>query len=318
MVALLATQIARGIVVKRDREAGERASRLALLGHSMSAVLHDMRTPMTAVGGYAELMAAEDDPQLRTEYIARIGRALEHMETMTQEVLAFARGKRDVLMQKVYMDRFVEEVRELLVPETQRYGVDLVIDTRYEGTARFDESKIKRVIFNLARNACQAMGSGGGTFTWRVAREDDVLIFECADTGPGISPEMEGKLFESFASHGKSDGTGLGLAMAKKIVDAHSGTIECLSQPGRGATFRIAHPLLTSRTSPHHHVRCRREGGCGGVGLQAGRLRRGGVSGGSRLELFRAPLDDGKSDGAERCVRRRARGHRGALPARSR
>jgi signal transduction histidine kinase len=241
MVSLLAGQVARGIVVKRDREAGERAGRLALLGHSVGAILHDMRTPMTAVGGYAELMAAEDDPAVRQEYVARIGRALEHMETMTHEVLAFARGKRDVLIQKVYMDRFVEAVREMLVPEMSRYGVQLVIDTAYQGTARFDESKIKRVLFNLARNACQAMGSGG-TFTWTVKREGDVLVFECADTGPGISKEMEGKLFESFASHGKSDGTGLGLAMAKKIIDAHSGSIGCRSMPGRGATFRIELP----------------------------------------------------------------------------
>jgi signal transduction histidine kinase len=241
MVSLLAGQVARGIVVKRDREAGERAGRLAVLGHSVGAILHDMRTPMTAVGGYAELMAAEDDPALRKEYVARIGRALEHMETMAHEVLAFARGTREVLIQKVYVDRFVESVRELLLPETQRFGVELVIAAEYQGTARFDESKIRRVLFNLARNACQAMGTGG-TFTWSVTRDGDSLVFECADTGPGISREMEGRLFESFASHGKSDGTGLGLAMAKKIVDAHAGTIGCRSTPGRGATFRIELP----------------------------------------------------------------------------
>ena len=73
-------------------------------------------------------------------------------------------------------------------------------------------------------------------------RENDSIVFECADTGPGISKEMEGKLFESFASHGKTEGTGLGLAMAKKIVDAHRGAISCRSTPGRGATFRIELP----------------------------------------------------------------------------
>jgi signal transduction histidine kinase len=196
---------------------------------------------MTAVGGYAELMAAENDAETRKEYVTRIGRALEHMETMTHEVLSFARGKREVLVQKVYMDRFVESVREMLLPETQRYGVQLVINASFKGVARFDESKIKRVLFNLARNACQAMGSGG-TFTWSVKLENDILAFECNDTGPGIPKEMEGKLFESFASHGKRDGTGLGLAMAKKIVDAHCGTIACVSQPGQGATFRIQLP----------------------------------------------------------------------------
>jgi signal transduction histidine kinase len=116
------------------------------------------------------------------------------------------------------------------------------VHAEYDGTARFDENKLKRVIFNLARNACQAMGAGG-TFTWRVRREDAQLVFECSDTGPGIPKEMEGRLFESFATHGKSDGTGLGLAMAKKIVDAHCGTISCSSVLGQGASFKIALPL---------------------------------------------------------------------------
>jgi signal transduction histidine kinase/putative methionine-R-sulfoxide reductase with GAF domain len=242
MASLVASQLARGIVVRRDREEGERAERLSLLGHSVGAILHDLRTPMTAIGGFAELMATEQDPEQRADFSGRIGRALEHMETMTHEVLSFARGRREVLVQKVYMHQFIEAVREMLVPETQRFGVQLIVNAEYDGIARFDESKIKRVIFNLARNACQAMGQSG-TFTWNVRREDSSLVLECCDTGPGIPKEMEGRLFESFATHGKSDGTGLGLAMAKKIVDAHGGAISCTSTPGHGATFRIALPI---------------------------------------------------------------------------
>ena len=242
MASLVAGQLARGIAVLRDREEGERAQRLSLLGHSVGAILHDLRTPMTAIGGFAELMAAEDDSATRDDYSARISRALAHMETMTHEVLAFARGRREVLVQKVYMNDFVSAVREMLLPETARFGVSLAVHADYDGAARFDESKIKRVIFNLARNACQAMGPGG-TFTWSVRREAEALVLECQDTGPGIPKEMEGRLFESFATHGKSDGTGLGLAMAKKIVEAHGGAISCNSCPGQGATFRIALPL---------------------------------------------------------------------------
>lgn len=241
MVSLLAGQVGRAIAVGREREAGERAERLALLGHSVGALLHDMRTPLTAVGGFAELMAAEDDGALRFEYVSRIERALGHMETMAQEVLAFARGQREILVQKVYISQFVDAVREMLAIETQRAGMTLAVEMSYDGVARFDESKIKRVLFNLARNACQAMPRGG-VFTWRIKHEHERLIFECADNGPGIPREMAGKLFESFATHGKAGGTGLGLAMAKKIVEAHCGRIECESSPGSGATFRIELP----------------------------------------------------------------------------
>jgi signal transduction histidine kinase/putative methionine-R-sulfoxide reductase with GAF domain len=242
MLQLLAAQVTRGVISKRERSAAERAERLELLGHSISAILHDLRTPMTAISGYADLMANEDDRETRLSHVEKVERALSHMETMTHEVLAFARGQREVLMQKVYLQKFIEEVRELLVPETNSYEVELVIEAEYDGAARFDETKLKRVLFNLARNACQAMGKGG-TFTWRIANEAQRLVFECSDTGPGIPKEMEGKLFESFASHGKSDGTGLGLAMAKKIVDAHCGAIRCLSDKGHGVTFRIELPL---------------------------------------------------------------------------
>jgi signal transduction histidine kinase len=242
MLQLLAAQIARGVVTKRERDAAERAERLELLGHSVSAILHDLRTPMTAVSGYADLMANEDDRDTRLSHVARIDRALSHMETMTHEVLAFARGQREVFMQKVYLNKFVEEVRELLVPETNNYRVTLVIQQEYDGVARFDETKLKRVLLNLARNACQAMAEGG-SFTWKISQASERLVFECCDTGPGIPQEMEGKLFESFASHGKANGTGLGLAMAKKIVEAHCGAIRCISQPGQGVTFRIELPL---------------------------------------------------------------------------
>ena len=242
MLQLLAAQVARAVVNKREREAAERAERLDLLGHSVSAILHDLRTPMTAISGYADLMALEDDRETRLSHVEKIERALSHMETMTHEVLAFARGQREVFTQKIYLHKFIEEVRELLVHETDKYRVQLVIDPEYDGAARFDQTKLKRVLLNLARNACQAMNEGG-TFTWKIAKENERLVFECTDTGPGIPEEMEGKLFESFASYGKSNGTGLGLAMAKKIVDAHCGTIGCKSQSGRGATFRIDLPL---------------------------------------------------------------------------
>jgi signal transduction histidine kinase len=240
-LALVASQLGRGIVLHRDRDAGERAQRLAILGSSVGGILHDMRTPLTAVGGYIELMATEDSPVVRKEYALKVERALEHMESMTQEVLAFAKGQREVLIRKVYLDKFIADVRDMLVSELSRFGVNLEVVANYDGLARFDENKLKRVLWNLARNAGEAMGQGG-TFRWTISRTDDEVIFECADTGPGIPKAMEGRMFESFATHGKASGTGLGLAMAKKIVDAHCGRISVSSAAGQGATFRIEIP----------------------------------------------------------------------------
>lgn len=239
---LIAVQIGRGIRILREREAEERADRLSLLGQTVGSILHDLRTPMGAVGGYAQLMAEEEDPEERAYYVEKIARALAHMEVMTTEVLDFAKGKREVLVQKVHLNRFIDEVREILVPELDRFGVRLVVEDRFRGAARFDENKLKRVIFNLARNAGQAMG-GRGTFTWTIDRQAAQLHFVFADDGPGLPEAMRGHVFESFATAGKAEGTGLGLAMAKKIVEAHAGEIGFESETNVGTTFRIALPL---------------------------------------------------------------------------
>jgi len=161
------------------------------------------------------------------------------VERMVQEVLAFARGQREVMADRLPLSRFVEEMRELLEPELSRFGASLEIEGDCAGTARFDANKIKRVLWNLARNAGQA---GAKKFTWKLAREGEYLVFECADTGPGIPEELSRRLFEPFASFGKSHGTGLGLSMAKKIIDAHCGRIHVKSEPGRGTVFRIELP----------------------------------------------------------------------------
>jgi signal transduction histidine kinase len=239
-LGLVAAQLGRAIVLRREREAIVRSERLNLLGQSIGAIMHDIRTPLTAVSGYIDVMAGAESPELRREYAERAGRGLAQVEHLVQDVLAFARGQREVLATKVQLGPFIEDVRELLKPELERAGASLEVIADYSGSARFDENKLKRVLWNLARNAVEA---GAKQFTWRCARTGEYLVFECTDTGPGMPAAMEGKLFEAFASHGKIAGTGLGLSMAKKIVDAHCGRIQVRSEPGRGTVFRIELPI---------------------------------------------------------------------------
>ena len=177
---------------------------------------------------------------MRRDYAERAVRSLEHIERMVQEVLSFARGQRAVAIDRLPLSRFVEDTRELLEPELARFGATLEIHGDCEGNVRFDPGKIKRVLWNLARNAGQA---GAKKFIWKLERAGEYLVFECSDTGPGIPQEMDGKLFEPFASYGKPTGSGLGLAMAKSIIDAHCGRIQVKSDTDSGAVFRIELPF---------------------------------------------------------------------------
>jgi signal transduction histidine kinase len=154
-----------------------------------------------------------------------------------------------VLLRKVYVQQFFDDVRDQLESDLAKRGIELVVDVQEKGTARFDEGKILRVVHNLARNAAEAMApGGGGKFVIKVTRDktDRALLLSFSDTGPGIPKEIEHRLFQSFVTSGKRGGTGLGLAIVKKIADEHGGTITVQST-GRGATFKLRLPQPKQR-----------------------------------------------------------------------
>jgi signal transduction histidine kinase len=241
LATLLAGQAGRAITLRKSRAEGERKARLAAIGQMLSGLLHDVRTPMTVVAGYAELLAGEEDAEERKRQSKIILAQLEHLNSMTRETLAFAKGERQVLIRKQYMQNFVAEVKAQLEQEFLRTKVELKIEPGYTGTARFDENKVKRLIFNLARNAIEAMPKGG-RFTMHVDREKDDLVLTFSDTGPGIPDEIADKLFQSFVTMGKKNGTGLGLAIVKTIAEEHGGSVSFKSKAGKGTTFEVRFP----------------------------------------------------------------------------
>jgi signal transduction histidine kinase len=163
------------------------------------------------------------------------------LSAMQREVLEFARGERSILVRKVYLTKFFEDIEKQLRSELDGSNVELNFQLEDRGVARFDESKLTRVLHNLARNAVEAMGARGGKLTVRVSREGTDLVVSVSDTGRGIPKDIEDKLFQSFVTSGKRGGTGLGLAIVKKIVDEHAGSILVKSTP-QGATFTVRLP----------------------------------------------------------------------------
>jgi len=201
-------------------------------------VLHDLKTPMTVISGYAQLMAQCDDGEQRERYVENILRQFDLMSGMTREVLAFARGDRDLLIRRVYLHKFVEEAVTQLRHGFAGKPIAIVVELGYDGVAYFDEQKMLRVLHNLARNSADAMD--GGQFWVRTRVEGAQLVLETADDGPGVPLALRDRLFDLFAS-GRKGGTGLGLAIVKKIVDDHGGTVTCVTGD-TGTTFTIRLP----------------------------------------------------------------------------
>ncbi|WP_394825058.1 GAF domain-containing protein [Pendulispora albinea] len=244
LLALITANASTAIQLQLAREAREREERLTTIGRLMSGMIHDVKTPLTVIRGYLQMMQKEDRAELRDGYAEQALKQFEHLSSMTRDVLEFARGERTVLIRKVYLKPFFDAVKAELEPEFQRRGLELAIELNDKGTARFDEGKLLRVIHNLARNAEEAMTDKGGRFLIKVTREksaDAAIVMTFSDTGPGIPKEIEHRLFESFVTSGKKGGTGLGLAIVKKITEEHGGTITVHST-NRGATFKLRLP----------------------------------------------------------------------------
>ncbi|MEJ7598584.1 MAG: GAF domain-containing protein [Kofleriaceae bacterium] len=240
LLVLIAAQTAGAIGMARRRSEASNRDRLASIGRMLAGLLHDLRTPMTIISGYAQLMASSDEAEQREKYVDQIQRQFDLMAGMTREVLAFARGDSDLVIRKVYINKFTEELTTQLGAAVAGRKIDFEVDARYDGIAFFDEQKLMRVFHNLTSNAAEAMPDGGHLKV-RIEREGDELVWSVTDSGSGIPAHVQTRLFELFAT-GRKGGTGLGLAIVKRVVDDHHGTIRC-DTGATGTTFTIRIPI---------------------------------------------------------------------------
>jgi signal transduction histidine kinase len=242
ILGLLASRVANALSVAARRDKDKRAEQLQTMGTMLAGIVHDLKTPMTVISGYVQLMAVEDDPAERQKCADIVLKQTGMMTSMTKELLQFARGETEILLRKVPLPGFLHDVEDMAKRIVAGTAIRAQTHLGYRGAVRMDEVKMKRALANLAKNAKEAMGAAG-TITISVEAAGDQVEFVVKDDGPGIPAEIQGRLFESFATHGKKDGTGLGLALVKKIVEDHQGEVRVESMPGQGVTFRLRLPL---------------------------------------------------------------------------
>lgn len=227
--------------IRRDNE-----QRLSAIGQFMSGVLHDMKTPMAVIQGYVQLMSKEESGDERRKYAEVIGKQLSHIQAMTQETLAFARGDTKVWIRKVFLNHFFEELAEQIKLQLEGRNIQFRLTLSDRGVAHFDPHKMVRAIHNLVRNSIQALGKKGGKLELKVDRNTKgALRIRTVDNGPGIPEEIRERLFDSFSTHGKAGGTGLGLAIVKAVAEEHGGNISFRSEPGM-TEFVLEIPELES------------------------------------------------------------------------
>jgi two-component system sensor histidine kinase HydH len=209
---------------------------LAALGEMSAVLAHEIRNPLASLKGHAQLLAERvtDDPAL-TRKVTRIVDEAQRLETLTHGLLDFARTGR-LELAEVDPAALLRRCADACLHAPHATVVEAVgAPTRW----RLDAPKLERVLVNLLDNAVQA--APGATVEARVYGDDRQLVFEVRDHGPGVPADERARIFEPFHTT-RTRGTGLGLAVAQRIVEQHGGTIEVLDALGGGACFRITLP----------------------------------------------------------------------------
>ncbi len=226
-----------------------RTERLSLVGAMASSIIHDLKNPICIVRCCSDLIAGETpDPRLR-ELTGMMDTAVDGMLAMTQELLDYARGSMTLSKQRVTIWRLLDDLNQQSLRLLPGQNIQFAKRISYDGVFDIDLARFTRMLANLIKNAREAMPQGG-ILTITADRVYDEVALRITDTGCGIPPEILPKLFEPFVTHGKAHGTGLGMAIAKSIVDAHEGKISVCSVLGSGTTVDIRLPVPAPEATP--------------------------------------------------------------------
>lgn len=216
--------------------------KLSAIGEALSYIVHDIRSPVGAIKGAAEVLPTLDNPQLQETLCRHIAASADEALRTVEDILDFTRQtgpqKAKTSLQALF-DRLQERVRERAAKARVEVTFELAGDVHFLS----DEHKLGRAILNLVSNAIDAVHHRpAGSIRVRGERSNGSVLVSVADNGPGLPAAIKGELFKPFRTHGKAGGTGLGLAIVKQVVETHGGTVAVESH-SEGTTFQIQLPL---------------------------------------------------------------------------
>jgi len=244
-------------VVAMENEV-QRSARLAGVGQLAADIAHEIRNPLAAISGSVEmLVAGERGGEEEQERLRRIVlREIERLDGLISDFLSYARPA-PAKPQELGLREIVDEVIGMF-SMARPPGLELRVEVESDLRVEADPRQLRQILWNLLRNAAQAVaGPGSIGISARIVpeasqerhgrrrkgnEEGSAAVEICvSDTGPGIASEHLDRIFDPFFTT-KRDGTGLGLSLVHRIVEAHEGTLQVESRPGEGARFRICLP----------------------------------------------------------------------------
>ena len=229
------------------------ADRLSSLGELAASIAHEINNPLAVITESAGWLRSrlEDGEMTRAELLdatelalTKIESAIDRAVRISRNFLRFARAP-DAVVRDTHLGDLASEIRDLMAKTAgdAEIDIDLTLGSENELTVRTDPFQLRQVLLNLVTNAIQAIGSRGRVEIAVTGSEGEATVAVC-DDGPGIPEEHLERIFEPFfTTKEEGQGTGLGLAVSRGIVEKLGGRIEVANRPGQGCSFRLILPL---------------------------------------------------------------------------
>lgn len=217
-----------------------KTEKLSIVGELAAGFAHEIRNPLTTIKGFLQLMSKNEDPTNK-KYTSIMLEEIDRLEMITSEFMVVAKPEA-TKYQTIELIKILEDVIAFLTPQALLKNVQIQFDTVINHVNVYgDEHHLKQVLINVYKNAMEAMPTGGNIST-NLTIEDNYIAIEIIDEGCGIPEELMPRLGEPFYTL-KEKGTGLGLMVSYKIIEAHKGKLEISSELNVGTTVKMKLPI---------------------------------------------------------------------------
>jgi signal transduction histidine kinase len=234
--------------IERARADLIRQEQMDTIGRLGSSLVHDLRNPLAAIYGGAEMLMDGQLPPDSTKRIAyNIYRASHRMQELLRDLLNVSRGETGNL-EPCHLRDIIEAATESIEPVSP--GVRINISMPESTEVVVDRTRLERVFTNLLSNATDAMPHGGEVFIYAKEEDDNLMVF-VEDTGPGVPDEVRAQLFRPFITAGKRTGLGLGLTLSRQAMLELGGDLQLVSDRAAGACFRLRFPKTPAEVQNH-------------------------------------------------------------------
>jgi signal transduction histidine kinase len=248
VLAVLAGLAAVAIENARMVEERLQDERWSTIGRMAASIVHDIRSPMAALRGTAELLRNRIPEPAHKEKLNVIIGEVDRLTKLSSEMLEFSSGAQPLKLESVSLTAVVQAFLKTVETQLEKEQIRLQSRLDLESALPLDRQKMARLLHNVVGNALEAMNPGG-TLTVETSTRGDRAVLAISDNGRGMNSETAARVCEPFFSQGKERGSGLGMAIVRRIAEQHGATLAIQSAPGQGTRVEFLFPIGVPATA---------------------------------------------------------------------